>query len=379
MVPLQADLIRQQKRLRLKPEAQDKPIDLDLRNATDRDRSVLLHRLRLLSIDWGTPQPGGGGKGTFSEPWTLRWEPAFAVALIEAGVLGNTIEAAAATKLIEIARSATDLKSLTDRLQDAMLANLGDAAAALVRRIETAAAVSANVAMLMETLPSLASLLRYGNVRETDQTTVRGIVDGIVPRIAVGLGGVVASLNDDAAAAMEAHMTATDGSIGLIESADHTTDWRAALARIVDQPSVHGLLRGRCARLLFDADEMAVDDVATRLSQTLSRGNDPGHGARWLEGFLKGSGLLLLHDPKLLALINDWVAGINPEVLEELLPLLRRTFATFPAGERRQVGQILKAPRASRTTTPATAASGFDRERAARPLPLILQLLGGET
>ncbi|WP_240780192.1 DUF5682 family protein, partial [Nonomuraea zeae] len=53
MVPLQRDLREQQRRLKLKPEALDREIDLDLRKPLDLDRSHLLHRLRLLGVGWG--------------------------------------------------------------------------------------------------------------------------------------------------------------------------------------------------------------------------------------------------------------------------------------------------------------------------------------
>ena len=48
MVPLQQDVSRLQRRLRLKPEAQVKEVTLDLRRENDRERSRLLHRLNLL-------------------------------------------------------------------------------------------------------------------------------------------------------------------------------------------------------------------------------------------------------------------------------------------------------------------------------------------
>ncbi|WP_234401969.1 DUF5682 family protein, partial [Thermobifida halotolerans] len=44
-VPLQRDLAARQKRLRLKPEALDRDLTLDLRRELDRERSALLHRL----------------------------------------------------------------------------------------------------------------------------------------------------------------------------------------------------------------------------------------------------------------------------------------------------------------------------------------------
>ncbi len=378
MVPLQQDLLAQQKRLRLKPEAQDKEFDLDLRNQIDRDRSVLLHRLRLLGIDWGTPEPNRGGKGTFHELWRLQWDPSFAIRLIEAGVLGTTIERAAGAKLAQLAREAPDLRSLAAHLQDAMLADLGEAAKALVRQIENAAAISSDVALLMETLPSLASLIRYGNVRQTDETMVRHIVDGMMPRITVGLGGAVSSLNDDAAEQMAQLISSTSDALGLLESEAHLEDWFASLTRITDQDTVHGLVRGRCARLLLDANRLDTEGVSQRISRTLSRGNDPAHGARWLEGFLRGSGLLLIHDPKLLRLIDEWVVEIQPGTFEELLPLLRRTFSTFPKPERKQLGQLVKSRTTAEHQTQAITSDTLNHDRAARALPFLLQILGGE-
>ncbi len=372
-VPLQQDLQRSQKRLRLKPEALEKQIDLDLRADNDRERSVLLHRLRLLGIDWGTPTEGGSGKGTFHELWKLRWDPSFAVKLIEAGPLGNTLEAAAGAALAKAAE-AMDLRSLTARLRDAMLADLSDAAASLVKRIEDVAAVATDVSLLMGTLPSLTALVRYGNVRQTDEGLVRDIIDGIVPRVAAGLGGAVGSLNDDAAADMEKHLRATDGALQQLDDKDHSNAWQLSLQRLLDQDAIHGLIRGRAARLLLDGGRITTDDVAGLLSRTLSRGTDPGQGARWMEGFLTGSGLLLIHDGRVRSLVDAWVAQINGDTFEELLPLLRRTFATFPAPERRQIGQMVASGRKARVETVAT---DLNDERAARALPLLKMILGG--
>src|SRR5439155_6419060 len=132
----------------------------------------------------GTLDPNAAtGKGTFKEIWTLRWDPGFVVPLIEAGALGNTIEYAAGAKLRLRADASNDLRQLAALLDDALLAELGSAAADLVKRIESVAAVAADVALLMETLPRLARVLRYGNGRQTDATMVREIIDGIVPRI----------------------------------------------------------------------------------------------------------------------------------------------------------------------------------------------------
>jgi hypothetical protein len=374
-VPLQQDLQRQQKRLRLKPEALEKTLDLDLRNETDLGRSELLHRLRLLGIDWGTTQVGRSGKGTFHEIWKLRWEPTFLVRLIELGVWGNTIESAAAGYTSHLAASADDLEQLTALLDDVILANLPSAVETLLNRILTAAAVAADVAKLMDAFPPLAEVFRYGNVRGTDQSLVRRAIDGVLPRIVVGLSGAVSSLNDDAARQMQDRIVRVHEAVQLLDSTTETDSYLNCLARIADQTSVHGLLRGRSTRLLFDHGKFASEDVATRLSLMLSRGGDPVQAAGWVEGFLSTSGLILLHHSDLLDLIDQWIASISTDVFNEQVPLLRRTFSTFPPAERRQIGERLRAGSGSSSKTKAEP-ENLNLEHARRVLPILRTIFG---
>ena len=53
LAPLLEDLQREQKRVRLKPEALDRELAIDLRSESGLDRSTLLHRLTLLGVPWG--------------------------------------------------------------------------------------------------------------------------------------------------------------------------------------------------------------------------------------------------------------------------------------------------------------------------------------
>ncbi|WP_411071462.1 DUF5682 family protein [Streptomyces sp. cmx-4-25] len=106
-VPLQRDLSRRQRSLRLKPEAEERELALDLRKETDGDRSRLLHRLRLLGVHWGEPVAGRTGTGTFRETWRLRWEPELHVRVAEAGVWGTTVETAATARVTARALAAT--------------------------------------------------------------------------------------------------------------------------------------------------------------------------------------------------------------------------------------------------------------------------------
>ncbi len=375
-VPLARELAREQKSLRLSPDAVARQLDLDLRKPNDLGRSRLLHRLNLLGVPWGRAvRQRGSQKGTFHELWNLQWHPEFAVGLIEAGLWGNTLPGAAGAKVRQDSESTPDLPTLTALLDATLLADLPDAAGHLMTRLQTVAAVASDVVHLMGALPRLADILRYGNVRNTDARVVGELVHGLVTRICIGLPGACGSLNDEAAEALFAKCLEAHAAIGLLQHPDHTSAWNGVLRQLADSPGLHGLIAGRACRLLHEVRELDTSAAARRLGLALSTANAPAQAAAWVDGFLRNSGLVLLHDEALWAVLDDWIVGLTPEHFTSALPLLRRTFSTFQAAERRQMGGRV-AGGMKRGPMWVGLPDGFDVERADRALPLLAQLLG---
>jgi hypothetical protein len=377
-VPLQQDLAREQKRLRFPPDATQKVLDFDLRKPNDMERSRLLHRLNLLGVRWGQIERSGGGKGTFHEVWRVQWQPEFAVRLIEASLWGNTVREAATEYSCREAEAAPGLPPLTALLNRVLLADLPEAAQRVMARVKNVAAVASDVTQLMDALPPLANILRYGDVRGTDTRMVGHIVDGLVTRVCIGLVPACSALSDEAAEEMFKRISEVHQAIALLQNSEHTASWHAALLRLADAPKLHGLIAGRSCRLLFDADALATDEVARRLSLALSVGNDPANASAWVEGFLTGSGQFLLHDDRLWGVLDTWVSGLSADVFLQLLPLLRRTFSSFTPPERRRVGErvLQTSPNAAPIASSAQNETEFDHARAELALPVIAQLLG---
>ncbi|HET7460016.1 MAG TPA: DUF5682 family protein [Longimicrobium sp.] len=385
-VPLMQDLAREQKRLRLPPEASERVLELDLRKPNDLDRSRLLHRLLLLGVPWGRDERvQGRRKGTFHEHWRLRWDPELAVSLIEAGAWGNTVAEAADAKARDAAAKAPDLPALTAMLDRVLLAELPAAARALVERIGAEAARASDVAHLMGALPPLAQTLRYGSVRGPDADVLGHVVDGLAARISVGLPPAVASLDDDAAAVMAGHVDAVHGAVTLLENERHRADWLGALGRVAGQQGVHGLIAGRAVRLRLDTGAIAADEAARRMGLALSLAGEPAYGGAWIEGFLTGSAVALLHDAALWGVLDAWIAGLKGDAFDTLLPLLRRTFARFDPAERRSLGELARRgpARLQPGSSPAEATDGTasptaNTARGDAVLPLLMLILGAE-
>ncbi|MBO2457409.1 DUF5682 family protein [Actinomadura violacea] len=375
MVPLQRDLQAEQRRLRLKPSALGKEQDLDLRKPTDLERSRLLHRLRLLEVDWGVPAESRS-KGTFRETWTLAWRPEFDVELIEASAWGTTVRDATTARAEAMAAGAAALPELTSVAERCLLADLGDALPTVMRALADRAALDTDVAHLMAALPALVRALRYGDVRGTPTGPLRTVVDGLVVRVCVGLPPAVSGLDDDAARDFLGHVDAVHGALALLADDGHLERWRSALENLIARPdALHGLLEGRITRLLLDAGRL--HDVPARMARAVSVGAAPARAAAWVEGFLSGGGLVLVHDEELLRLVDGWIAALPADAFTDVLPLLRRTFGAYAAAERRAIGeQVRRAEAASGPSRPS--AGDLDEKRAAPAVATALRVLGWE-
>lgn len=373
-VPLQRDLEQQQKSLRLKPEAARKVLDLDLRQANDLARSHLLHRLRLLEIGWATPGGSRNAKGTFHELWEMQWAPELSIAVIAASRWGNTIFEAATAKAVELSGEA-DLLRLAELVNDILFADLPDAVGHATRMLEEKAATANDVGQLLEAIPPLAAIARYGNVRQTDAGMVARVLEGLIPRASIGLPGACTSLDDESAAAMRDRIIAAHNAVRLLGDEDRWESWLSALHQTaLRDGTAHELLRGMAVRLLFDEQRLPVEEAARLMSLSLSAAAAPASASAWIEGFLNQSALVLLHDDALWGVLANWLDGLNETHFTNILPMLRRTFSGFSAPERRQLGE--RAKRAAGKPMQKQAETRWDAERAALPVPLLRRVLG---
>ncbi len=371
--PLQLDIEKQQKKLRLLPTADWKDYTFDLRKENDLERSVFLHRLQLLGIKWGN-KSAIAGKGTFKEQWRLQWDPAFSIDVIEKGSWGNTTEEAAVKYLIDLSKNAKSLPDICLLLEDAIPAELPVAVQTLIVQINNLAAASGDVIQLMEVIPALVNVSRYGNVRKTDSELVLGIVDSMITRICVSLPAACTGIDEDAASHLLELFGKMNEAVNLLQQKDITELWQQTLKLIANNKNSAPVIAGYATRLLADCKLLTGDDLVKAFYYAMSSSTAPAIAAAWLEGFLKGSGTILLIDTDLWGVVDTWVDQLEEDVFIQVLPLLRRTFANFSKPERRKLGEKVKS--GSSGAIVKQTAIGIDEERAKKGIDVVMRMMG---
>lgn len=375
-MPLAADLKRWQKRCRLKPEDLEREIALDLRSEAGLLKSTLLHRLSLIGVDWGKLLEAEAGRGTFRETWLLAWSPTLSLKLAEALVFGVTIEQAAAGKAVAQARDSDDVATLAKLVKACLLADLPDAAEACIARLQAAAVSSGDLAGLMETVPTLVSILRYGTARPIPEQQLSALVSALSAEI--NAGALLATIDIEPAEAQRLRraMAGYDHALGLFADEHLTQMWRRELAAIVrherSAPSVSGL----ALRQLHDCRAWPVDEVAANFSRALTPPAAPAAAGAFVESFLAGGAEVLVQDRQLLGALDKWLLELDEESFIELLPMLRRGFSDFAETGRQRILGIVGSGKSIEQAAVVGDSEEVSEEFVEQALPLLRKILG---
>ncbi len=379
VIPLQQDLEKKIKSARLSKERNSSEAvekELDLRKPTNLTASHLLHRLNILGIKWGANQKLSKRiTGSFKEHWKLEWLPDFAIYIIEAGMWGNTVYTAANSFVLSKAQEIKSLPEITALVESTLNADLPDAITILVQRLKDLSALTKDVHNLMESLPALVNAIRYGSTRQMDLSSIEQVVENIIPRICISLPNACISVDEEVSKEIFERLLAVNQSLNILNKNEHLELWYKALERIIRTPNINGILKGGSTRILFDKEFFDIIDTATQMRYALSPANESTASALWIEGFLYGSGLLLIHQPMLWNILDEWIHELEMSpTFTTLLPLLRRTFSEFSGPERQKMMELAKRGKISEKEKQVVYS--FDEERAQRVLPTAKLLLG---
>lgn len=340
-IPIQKDFLKNVKSLRLSSSMENDQIhrkELDLRKTNQLQVSIFLHRLLLLEVEWGRKLMSKAlAQGSFNERWSLKWQPRILIQIIQSGRWGKTIFEALLNKVNHKIEAAKEPVQLAKMLDLVVKADLKEVVQPLLKKLQQTGVGQRDTESQMQVLNELIPLRRYGDVRNVDQSILDWLIEDLITRICLGIKPFVYQMNEEEAEHFFSIIQITHHLIGFLEHSNDQDKWMNALQSVLDQKESPPKIRGGILRILHEKGTITKEGTQKYFAFELSQRDELEKIGMWLEGFLFGSAGLLLYQPSLLALLDDWITGLDQSRFMEVLPILRRTFSKYSGNEKQRL------------------------------------------
>jgi hypothetical protein len=349
---IQADFERELTRLKLEKykTTVQQALSLDLRENRqaksvesaflDLNRSSFFHRLRILGVDFVTPVRTSQQSTTWAEKWILQWSPESEIELIEAVLLGETVELAAGYKFKTILDSCESIAQAAEVVHDACQCGMVKAMEAARQRLQELSATSSDMIAIAHAAHVLGLIIRYGDVRKFDPEPLFPLVEELFVESALSLHAAAGCDNE---AATKMFVAIDETNQVALEHADRVDEalWIESLRKLSDADDRNPLLSGFACAILLERGLLANEELIREVSRRLSPGVPADLGAGWFEGLSKRNRYALLARQVLWQQLADYVASLDEDHFRRSLVFLRRAFGGFSAREKRQITENL--------------------------------------
>ncbi|HYF52285.1 MAG TPA: DUF5682 family protein [Planctomycetota bacterium] len=349
---IQADFERELVRLKLEKykTTVKQELSLDLRENRlaksaesaflDLNRSSFFHRLRVLGVSFVAPVAVSQKAATWAEKWTLQWSPESEIQLIEAVLLGETVELATGYKFKTTLDACESIGQAAEVVNAACQCGMIKSMDAARKRLQELAATSSEMPAIAHAAHTLGLVVRYGDVRKFDPSPLLPLVEELFVQGALALHAA-AGCDNEAAGKM---FIAIDELNQLaLEHAGRVDEklWIEKLRRLSDADDRNPLLSGYACAILLERGLMPNDDLVREVSRRLSPGVPADLGAGWFEGLSRRNRYALLARQVLWVQLADYIAALDEDHFRRSLVFLRRAFGGFSAREKRQIAENL--------------------------------------
>jgi hypothetical protein len=349
---IQADFEREMERLKLdkfKSTARQE-LKLDLRENRqaktdeaaflDLHRSSFFHRLRVLGIGFATALDSRQQSTTWAEKWNLQWSAESEIALVEAVLLGETIELAAAFQFKTKLEECKSIGDAGDLVRDACQCGLMKSMDLARKRLQELAAVSSDLKAIAHAAFQLSQVSRYGDVRKFDPAPLLPLMDELFVQGSLALH---AAATCDDAMARELLLSIEELNRVSLEHSERVDEglWVEKLRQLSDADDRNPLLSGYACATLLERGLIATEDLAREVSRRLSPGVPADLGAGWFEGLAKRNRYSLLARQPLWEELARYVQSLDEEQFKRALVFLRRAFGAFSPQEKKQICENL--------------------------------------
>ncbi|QVL31607.1 hypothetical protein KIH39_22615 [Telmatocola sphagniphila] len=306
----------------------------------DLNRSSFFHRLLMLGIQFATPVLLRQQSTTWAEHWQLKWTPESEIALVEAVLLGETVELATGFQFKTLLENCKNIGEASDLVTKACQCGLMASMELARQRLQELAATSTDMKVIAHATFQLSQVIRYGDVRRFDPAPLLPLMEQLFVSGSLALHSA-ANCNDDAA--KEIVVAIEELNRVSLEHHDLVDEalWLEQLRRLSDADDRNPLLSGFACATLLERNLIENAELVREVSRRLSPGVPADLGAGWFEGLAKRNRHSLLARQSLWEALDSYIASLDPDQFKRALVFLRRAFGAFSPREKRQICENL--------------------------------------
>jgi hypothetical protein len=349
---IQDDFYRELSRLKLDQfkTSVKRDLDLDLRENRrvksqeaafiDLHRSSFLHRLSVLEIPFAQKVAVRQDGTTWAERWTLQWTPEAEIAIVEAVLLGETIELATAVKFKQRLDTCNSVADASIVIRQACECGMSGSIELARQTLQRLANDSTDFVALASAAYNLGLVIRYGDVRQYDAEPLKPLLEQLFLEGALTLVG---ASNCDLAAAKKMLEGINDMNKVAVDYTSLIDEplWIAELQKLAQADHLNPLLSGYACALLVERNLISNEELAREVSRRLSPGIEADLGAGWFEGLSKRNRYALLTRLVLWKELDLYVGSLTDDEFKRALVFLRRAFGDFSPAEKRSITENL--------------------------------------
>ncbi|MCA9040350.1 MAG: hypothetical protein KDA65_08395, partial [Planctomycetaceae bacterium] len=306
----------------------------------DLNRSYFLHRLRVLDIDFATSVATYQRSTNWAENWQVQWSPECEIRLVEAVLMGETIELATAYQFKNRLDQCQSVDCAADQVHDACLCGMLEAMENARVRLQHLAATSSDFNAISHGAFQLMLVVRYGDVRNFDTSTLLPLIETLFVQASLALPGASNCDNEAARELISAMNNLDQVALEFHDQIDEPL-WIEKLRELADADNRNPLLSGYACSILLERNLIENEDLAREVSRRLSPGISADLGAGWFEGLAQRNRYALLARQTLWAQLAEYVTSLDEEEFRRALVFLRRAFGSFSASEKRHICENL--------------------------------------
>jgi hypothetical protein len=349
---IQDDFYRELSRLKLDQfkVAVRRDLDLDLRENRrvksaeaaflDLHRSSFLHRLAALEVPFAQKALVSQESASWAERWALQWTPEAEIAIVEAVLLGETIELAVAFKFKQRLEKCVSVADASAVIRQACECGMSGSIELARQTLQRLANDSTDFVALASAAYDLGLVIRYGDVRQYDAEPLKPLLEQLFLEGALTLVG---ASNCDLAAAKKMLIGINDLNKVAVDYTSLVDEqlWIAELQKLAQADHLNPLLSGYACALLLERNLISNEELAREVSRRLSPGIEADLGAGWFEGLSKRNRYALLTRLVLWKELDNYVGSLTDDEFKRALVFLRRAFGDFSPQEKRSITENL--------------------------------------